>query len=172
VADGITVNGGALAATLVCMYVLLVWWRYQVSHRCETCGYCPLWCACEPEQRPGAASSMVRMGAEAALVLPVAAEAHEPEPEPETQVTEPPPRSPVLDSAWREPSRPTPPRRLGRHRAAPPWQLAAPGRSRHAIGTRSAWPGVGPSGQFGAPRRSLGAPTRRRTHTSVPRRPR
>jgi hypothetical protein len=149
-ADGITVNGGALAAALVCLYVLLAWRHYQVTHRCPDCGYCPVWCACDADPRATRDRSAAPVSPGPAPLPPASVEAHAQEP----SAHEPPasggvpPLVPVLSGApdlappaprdrvsrrWTGLTHPGRPRALSPAGWAPPAPVGGHGRARAGI---------------------------------------
>jgi hypothetical protein len=42
-----TVSRTSLAAFAGCLIMLASWGIWQVRRRCATCGYCPIFCACD-----------------------------------------------------------------------------------------------------------------------------
>jgi hypothetical protein len=49
-----TVDPLAAAAALTCGAALAAWCWWQTRHRCDSCGYCPIWCRCDelPDRAP------------------------------------------------------------------------------------------------------------------------
>ena len=49
-----TVDPLAAAAALACGAALAAWCWWQTRHRCDSCGYCPIWCRCDelPDRAP------------------------------------------------------------------------------------------------------------------------
>jgi len=49
-----TIDPLAAAAALACCAALAAWCWWQRSHRCDSCGHCPIWCRCDelPDRAP------------------------------------------------------------------------------------------------------------------------
>ena len=43
----VSLDRTAFAAFVACLLALAAWAAWQTHHRCETCGYCPIWCRCD-----------------------------------------------------------------------------------------------------------------------------
>ena len=50
----IAIDPVAAAAVIACGAAIALWCWWQRSHRCDSCGYCPIWCRCHelPDRAP------------------------------------------------------------------------------------------------------------------------
>jgi hypothetical protein len=46
-------QGDAVIAAVLCLVLLLWWAGWQRKHRCDDCGFCPIFCHCEHERSGG-----------------------------------------------------------------------------------------------------------------------